>query len=258
MPLQAVTAGTGSPALLLIHGWTCSRSDWQWQVPVLSNDYRTITFDLPGHGGSRWPPECPVSVTHLAAQVAQLAQGLSEPSVLIGHSLGAVVALRTAVDYPDSASAIVAIEPSYGLSSREAKPAFDLVAALKSDPSSQAIADFIAKQDLPTTPHALRVRHVENANLVEPAVAAALLADLWLSAEQISLEPSTSAYIDRLTCPLLEIYSTRWPRSSESHPPAHTMTRKRVTGSGHWPHQERAADVNALILDWMHLIRRTS
>jgi pimeloyl-ACP methyl ester carboxylesterase len=46
--------GTGSSAIVYIHGWTCSRTLWVHQSPLYTR-YRSILVDLPGHGESDKP-----------------------------------------------------------------------------------------------------------------------------------------------------------------------------------------------------------
>src|SRR4051812_10526701 len=49
--------GSGEPALVLVHGWTCERSLWAPQINAFSAKYRVIAIDLPGHGESDKPED---------------------------------------------------------------------------------------------------------------------------------------------------------------------------------------------------------
>jgi pimeloyl-ACP methyl ester carboxylesterase len=71
-------------------------------------------FDLPGHGRSGpWdetsPEQC--DIQHLTARIAETF--LDEPKILIGHSFGAMVALRLALERPDLVRSLVLIEPVF-------------------------------------------------------------------------------------------------------------------------------------------------
>src|SRR5262245_12602486 len=44
--------GSGEPALVLIHGWSCDSNYWREQVPELARKYTVVTVDLAGHGGT--------------------------------------------------------------------------------------------------------------------------------------------------------------------------------------------------------------
>src|SRR6185295_1682740 len=44
--------GSGEPALVLIHGWSCDSNYWREQVPQFKKKYTIVTVDLAGHGGT--------------------------------------------------------------------------------------------------------------------------------------------------------------------------------------------------------------
>src|SRR5262245_45176120 len=44
--------GSGEPALLFIHGWSCDSNYWRAQVAAFRQRYTVITVDLAGHGGT--------------------------------------------------------------------------------------------------------------------------------------------------------------------------------------------------------------
>jgi len=44
--------GSGEPALVFIHGWSCDSNYWREQVPELAKKYTVVTVDLAGHGGT--------------------------------------------------------------------------------------------------------------------------------------------------------------------------------------------------------------
>lgn len=88
--------GQGSPALVLVHGWSCDRSYWREQQEYFATSRRVVSVDLAGHGASGqdrevWTIE---NFGHdVAAVVDQL--GLDEV-VLVGHSMGGPVVLEAA------------------------------------------------------------------------------------------------------------------------------------------------------------------
>ncbi|MFH8795084.1 alpha/beta fold hydrolase [Streptomyces sp. NPDC017941] len=89
-----------APAVVLVHGWTCSTAFWAAQVRALSATYRVIAYDLRGHGRSDAPLEPAGYSTRALADdleavlAATLAPG--EPAVLAGHSMGAMTLLAAA------------------------------------------------------------------------------------------------------------------------------------------------------------------
>ncbi|MEU1037341.1 alpha/beta fold hydrolase [Streptomyces sp. NPDC005551] len=79
----------GAPAVVLVHGWTCSTAFWAAQIRDLAVDHRVIAYDQRGHGRSPASPACSVDglADDLEAVIAAtLAPG--EKAVFAGHSMG--------------------------------------------------------------------------------------------------------------------------------------------------------------------------
>ncbi|WP_137181313.1 alpha/beta fold hydrolase BchO [Roseomonas sp. AR75] len=101
-------AGQG-PDLLLIHGTAAATHSWRDLLPLLSPSFRVIAPDLPGHGFTDLPPPQRLSLPGMAASVAALLQAMQvRPAIVAGHSAGAAVALRLALDGRIAPDVIVA------------------------------------------------------------------------------------------------------------------------------------------------------
>lgn len=89
------TGGSGKP-LLFLHGTGCDSADWTSVTEKLPQNQRLITVDFRGHGQSSVPTE-PFTLTHLAADVLHLINTIGiQEVVLVGHSLGGIVAMEVA------------------------------------------------------------------------------------------------------------------------------------------------------------------
>ncbi|WP_412751009.1 alpha/beta hydrolase [Krasilnikovia sp. M28-CT-15] len=93
--LRVLQGGTGSPLLVLLHGLGATGDVWSGWPGLLGRRWpgRWIAPDLPGHGGSA--PLTRYTFDGLAAAVAELIPP-DAPAVVLGHSLGGVVALALA------------------------------------------------------------------------------------------------------------------------------------------------------------------
>ncbi len=92
--------GTGQ-SVVLLHGYLESMDIWDSFAEELSNYFRVILIDLPGHGLSSLP-NCSLSVEIMADIVNQILCLLNiESTVIIGHSMGAYVALAFCENYSD-------------------------------------------------------------------------------------------------------------------------------------------------------------
>jgi pimeloyl-ACP methyl ester carboxylesterase len=108
--LQFYYQQTGSgPDVVLIHGVTGNMAIWPMinLIDTLAADFRVTYFDLRGHGYSDTPLSCYTSAD-MAQDVRnlQIALGLG-PLYLLGHSFGAVVAMQTAVLFPDQVAGLI-------------------------------------------------------------------------------------------------------------------------------------------------------
>jgi magnesium chelatase accessory protein len=102
-------AGDG-PDLLLLHGTAAATHSWRDMLPLLAAQFRVIAPDLPGHGFTDLPPPQRLSLPGMAASVAALLQALgAKPVLTVGHSAGAAVLLRLALDHRIAPHSVVAL-----------------------------------------------------------------------------------------------------------------------------------------------------
>ncbi len=91
--------GKGRP-IVFIHGLGSSSLDWEHQIKFFSKSFKTITVDLRGHGktGSR---EGTYSIVAFSNDIAEiLCDETEETVIIVGISMGGMVAFQMAVDYP--------------------------------------------------------------------------------------------------------------------------------------------------------------
>ena len=101
-------SGEGEP-LLLLHGLGSSSRDWEPQINDFKSHFRLITPDFRGHGSSTKSPG-PYTMRLLAGDTADLLRELNAyPAQILGMSLGGMVALQLALDFPDLVSKLVIV-----------------------------------------------------------------------------------------------------------------------------------------------------
>jgi len=89
-------AGKGDPAIVLIHGWATDANYWNAQIDVLKAKYTVVAVDLAGHGGST-RSRTDWSMEKYGTDVATTVQMIpNQHVILVGHSMGATVALEAA------------------------------------------------------------------------------------------------------------------------------------------------------------------
>lgn len=102
-------AGDG-PALLLLHGTGAATHSWAGVLPLLARRFTVVAPDLPGHGFTQDPGDDGLSLTAMAARVAELLAVLDiTPRFAVGHSAGAAVLARMALDATIAPTVIVSL-----------------------------------------------------------------------------------------------------------------------------------------------------
>ena len=100
--------GAGKP-VVLIHGWCMSSAVWGLQMDGLSRSQRVIAIDLPGHGQSDATAEG-FSLAGCAADLAGMFENLDLRDVLlVGWSLGSMIALESYALLKDRLSGMVLV-----------------------------------------------------------------------------------------------------------------------------------------------------
>ncbi|HWA00598.1 MAG TPA: alpha/beta hydrolase [Caulobacterales bacterium] len=113
--LHVLEAGPmNAPRVLLIHGASANlRELWRPLAEPLRDDHRVIAFDRPGYGHSGRPRRGAESLALQAAMAADVLAATGDgPAIVVGHSLGAAVALRLALDSPHLVEGLVLIAPA--------------------------------------------------------------------------------------------------------------------------------------------------
>lgn len=101
--------GTG-PCALLLHGTGSATHSWRDLAPLLAEHFTVVAPDLPGHGFTGAPPAAGMTLLGMARLVAALCAEVKIVPVLgIGHSAGAAVLVRRALDGAEGLRAIASL-----------------------------------------------------------------------------------------------------------------------------------------------------
>jgi pimeloyl-ACP methyl ester carboxylesterase len=104
-------AGTGEPELLFVHGWCCDRTAFWPQFEHFAQAHVVTALDLRGCGESDRPADG-YTIPDFADDVARFCAHVDvhEP-VVVGHSLGGMIAVELAARHPSVPSALVLVDP---------------------------------------------------------------------------------------------------------------------------------------------------
>ena len=99
----------GTPVIVFLHGLLGSSRNWRSVTKLLSEDYSTLSFDLPNHGKSFHQDGTSVQEMANAVFGTLAEMGISK-FIICGHSLGGKVAMRMACDHPGSIEKLIVVD----------------------------------------------------------------------------------------------------------------------------------------------------
>lgn len=275
--LRVTDAGPpDGPLVLLAHGFPDLAYSWRHQLPALAGaGYRVLAPDQRGYGGSSCPAAVEAYDIHALTGdlVALIDQAGREKAVVIGHDWGAMVAWHTALLHPDRVSAVAGLsvppvprsrtrptqrwrekfgDDFYMLRFQEQGPADEFMAAdvratmrglLAGDPSA-ALPAWLSAADLDTyVGEFSRTGFTGGLN--------------WYRNYDRNWETTSSLDTAHITVPALFVGGAADPVLGTMRPDraAEVATgpyrEVMLDGAGHWVHQERADDVNRILLDFL-------
>jgi pimeloyl-ACP methyl ester carboxylesterase len=136
------------PPMLLLHGWCSRRADLAPLAGAFAGSHRVVSLDLPGHGDSDVPAgDDRLEVASLAADAAALGLG---PTVVVGHSAGAAVAVELAVRRPDLVAAVAALDGTLGFPAEVLEQTAPMLEALHGPAWPEVIGGIVAAGFLPS------------------------------------------------------------------------------------------------------------
>ncbi|MCQ8229374.1 pimeloyl-ACP methyl ester esterase BioH [Pantoea trifolii] len=219
------TAGTGDRDLVLLHGWGLNAEVWQNMIPRLSPHFRLHLVDLPGFGRSQ-----DFGPLTLAEMAQQLLPQLPDRAVLLGWSLGGLVASQLALTQPQRVAALITVASSPCFTARDEWPGIkpETLQSFQQQLSTdfqRTVERFLALQTMGTENARQDARQLKEVVLSQPMPSVEVLE----GGLEILRQDDLRVALDDLPLPFLRIYGyldglvprriaeeldARWPDSS--------------------------------------------
>ena len=239
-------AGDGDAPLVLVHGIACHRGFWGPQLERFGRERRVVAVDLRGHGASDAPRQ-PYPIQALADDVGWLCEqlGLSRP-VVIGHSLGGIVALELGAVRPDLVRSAVMIDSVLLPAPGRMEFVAELVAQLRGPDGARVLRDYFASFFSPHAPADLREWVLDQA----ARVPAHVTSSIW---EEWARGWDDAAALQRCAVPLAYL-DAGTPNADLARAVALApgLILGRTVQTGHFSQLESPEQVNAMLARLLH------
>lgn len=107
--------------MLCLHGGAAQAHWFDFVVGPFLDDYRVLSLDLRGHGDSDWGPPDKYSYPDFAGDIGRFIEKLRiGPVLLVGHSMGGMVSIVTAAEFPDEVGELVVVDSMMRMSEERA------------------------------------------------------------------------------------------------------------------------------------------
>jgi esterase len=235
------TKGQGQPVVMVHGAFVGSLASWYLTLaPALMRKHRVVLYDLRGHGKSDKPTGGYDAATMAAdLDAVATAEGVG-PFSLVGHSYGALVALRYALDYPEKVTRLSIIDAPLPPGEMRSIEEFlnrtpeELIASL---PPATRLIVRLGGRRVKKFMESMRFLAFET-NLTNDILAAASLTD-----EEIG----------KIKCPVLCIYGEESPclPAGERLRNAISSSRLEIVKGGHFVHLDATKQVADMLLEFM-------
>lgn len=235
--------GDGEVTVVLVHCWMCARSFWEAQVPVLSEHYRTIAIDLPGHGEAS-DDRATWTVAAYGDDLAGFLEGLDlRKVVLVGHSMGGPVSLRAAAQSGERVLGIVAVDTLHDAEFRFPEEQMnEFVAAFEAD--YPATCNEFVREMFPEADAA------EALNTVQETSCGAERAPIGVALMKDFGTIDMAQWFREAGVPIRAINAAQPnPTQVETNRKYADFDAVLMEGVGHYPHLSRPQHFNPLLLD---------
>jgi pimeloyl-ACP methyl ester carboxylesterase len=273
-PICYQAQGNQGPAIVLVHGFGASWGHWRKNIPELAENARVFALDLIGFGGSAKPaPGKEINYTFetWAQQIGDFCREVvGEPAFLVGNSIGCIVAMQAAVDFPEMTRGVALLNCSLRLlhdrkratlpwHRRSGAPIVQKILAFKL--IGQLFFSQIAKPKVvkKILLQAYKRPEAVTDELVDMLMAPALdpgAVDVFLAFTRYSQGPLPEDLLPILPCPAIILWGTDDPwepidlgRELANYPQVEKFIP--LEGLGHCPQDEAPELVNPILIDWI-------
>lgn len=232
--------GSGEPALVFVHGWSCNQTYWDEQVKTFSPKYKVVTLDLAGHGESGHNRKN-YTMQSFGEDIAAVVNKLKLNKVIVvAHSMGGAAAIEAAVILKSKIIGIVGVDTFQDLAqTMEKAQAEQFLEPFKKDFVKQT-SGFVRAMFVQNSDTVLVNKVVKDMSSAPPAIAENVILNLFTYNALPSLK--------KINVPFISINNDRYPiKVKDNGSLTKSFELKTMKGVGHFIMLEAPAEFDKLL-----------
>lgn len=232
--------GSGEPALVFVHGWSCNQSYWDEQVKTFSPKYKVVTLDLAGHGLSGHNRKN-YTMQLFGADIAAVVNKLKlKKIILVGHSMGGAAVIEAAVILKSKVIGIIGADTYQDLAqTMEKAQAEQFLKPFKENFVKQT-SGFVRSMFVPNSDTVIVNRVVKDMSSAPPEIATNVILNLFTYNALPSLK--------QISVPFISINNDRYQiKVKDNAALTKSFELKTMKGVGHFIMLEAPAEFDKLL-----------
>ncbi|HET6490530.1 MAG TPA: alpha/beta hydrolase [Syntrophales bacterium] len=240
--------GTGGLPVIFVHSLAGNAAQWSAQLDHLRRSRRAVAVNLRGHGLSEPPADGNYSIESLAGDIDTIVRRIGMTRfVLVGHSMGGIVALAYADANPGQVAGILLADPAGDIRNVPEDQIRPFMNAIESGSYAEAIEDWwnhlLAGSDEAVRSDVMQdLRDTPQETVV----------GIFKSSMQYDPLPALSRYGG----PILSIITPFNDAPFSLHHLHPALPHKRISGTGHWLQMDKPREFNRLLDEFLLTVQQ--
>ena len=238
--------GAGSIPVVFVHSLAGNTQQWSAQLSHIRTTRRAVALDLRGHGQSSLPTNEDYAIDALVQDVHTVVNKLGiQEFILVGHSLGGVVAVSYAGTYPKRVAGLLLVDPSGDSTQMPVDEVQQYIGAME----SEAYSDFIEgywNHILTGATKTTQGKVVQDLRNTSKTTVTSISKALF------NFDPT--AALERYRGPKLSVITPINETPYGLHKLVSDLPHIMITGTGHWLHMDKSEEFNQIMDNFLSSI----
>ena len=244
VPISYEVYGSGEPALVFVHGWSCDARYWREQVPFFSKKHRVVVLDLAGHGHSGLS-RARYTMESFGEDIKAVTEAVgADKVILVGHSMGGSVIAEAARLMPGRVIGLIGVDTLENVEYPLTQEEFVKMTAPLREDFQAGSRGFVGQMLSTNTDAQLREWILSDMSAASPAVAMSAMDEMM--GQFISGE--AAKVFEQVRVPVMSVNGSLWPINYEANR-RHMLSYDAIvlTNADHFLMMNRPAEFNAAL-----------